>query len=196
MMFRYSFLSNGWSTIVVIGLSLILSGISISCQQEVKIPEPEVAAEQGIDELMKNLKTMKKEVASPLEGIHTSYQELQLAKNRHRKTNDEIRRDLLSPIKTSDQADFKRELETIYDVGKEKKFFLRQIEYAQLKIDLAVVGIGIIRVHQVLRGENPSVKPKDTQEFIRYIKEQVQNALISQDKNYKAIVFKGLESSA
>ena len=102
----------------------------------------------------------------------------------------------LSPIKTSDQADFKRELETIYDVGKEKKFFLRQIEYAQLKIDLAVVGIGIIRVHQVLRGENPSVKPKDTQEFIRYIKEQVQNALISQDKNYKAIVFKGLESSA
>ena len=63
-------------------------------------------------------------------------------------------------------------------------------------MDLAVVGIGIIRVHQVLRGENPSVQEQDQEEFIRYIKEQVQYALRAADRNYKAIVFKGLESSA
>jgi len=47
-----------------------------------------------------------------------------------------------------------------------------------------------------IRGENPSVQEHDQEEFIRYIKEQVQYALGAEDRNYKAIVFKGLESSA
>lgn len=193
-MFRFSFLPSGWSARVLGGLCLLVT-IGWACQQEAPISE-KMVENKGIDELLRNLEAMKQEAASPLEGLHSSYQELQAATSEFKKSDEEIRQDLLSQVKAADQAHFKQELETIFDVGKEKDFFLRQIQYAQIKIDLAVVGIGIIRVHQVLRGENPSVKPKDTQEFIRYIKEQVQNALISQDKNYKAIVFKGIESSA
>jgi len=193
-MYKFSFFPSGWST-RGLGVVCLLLTIIFACQQEAKLTE-EIVEEKGIEELMKNLEAMKQEAVSPLAGIQSSYQELQAASGEVKKSDEEIRRDLLSQVKAVDQADFKQELETVFDVGKEKAFFLRQIEYAQLKIDLAVVGIGIIRVHQVLRGENPSVKPKDTQEFIRYIKEQVQNALISKDKNYKAIVFKGIESSA
>ena len=193
-MYKFSFFPSGWSTSGLGGVCLLII-LVWACQQDATLSDT-VVEEKGIEELMKNLEAMKQEAVSPLEGIHSSYQELQAATSEFKKSDEEIRQDLLSQVKEVDQADFKKELETVFDVGKEKAFFLRQIEYAQLKIDLAVVGIGIIRVHQVLRGENPSVKPKDTQEFIRYIKEQVQNALISKDKNYKAIVFKGIESSA
>jgi len=193
-MYKFSFLPSGWST-KVLGLLCFIITVVLACQQEATLSETKVE-DKGIEELMKNLEAMKQEAVSPLAGLQTSYEELQQATSTLQRSDEEIRQDLLSLAKTEDQADFKRELETVFDVGKEKAFFLRQIEYAQLKIDLAVVGIGIIRVHQVLRGENASVKPKDTQEFIRYIKEQVQNALISNDKNYKAIVFKGIESSA
>jgi len=149
-MLKFSFFPSGWTTRGLVVVCLFIT-LVWACQQEDKISETMVE-EKGIEELMKNLEAMKQEAVSPLEGIHTSYQQLQAASSEFKKSDEEIRQDLLS--------------------------------------------LGIIRVHQVLRGENPSVKPKDTQEFIRYIKEQVQNALISQDKNYKAIVFKGIESSA
>jgi len=173
-MYKFSFFPSGWST-KGLGAVCLLIMLVWACQQDTTLSETMVE-EKGIEELMKNLEAMKQEAVSPLEGIHSSYQELQAATSEFKKSDEEIRQDLLSQVKAVDQADFKKELETVFDLGKEKAFFLRQIEYAQLKIDLAVVGIGIIRVHQVLRGENPSVKPKDTQEFIRYIKEQVQNA--------------------
>ena len=56
--------------------------------------------------------------------------------------------------------------------------------------------MGIIRIDEVLKGENNVVQAKDTDEFIKYVRDQVQLAVGSSDKNYKAIVFKGLESSA
>jgi len=181
-------------TIRILGLLCLL--ISFSCEQEAPEEKIVLAEEKGIDVLLKNLEAMKTQTVTPFQEVRSSYQELSQAGNELAQTNEEIRLDLISEVKQLDQEAFKAELETVFDVGQEKLFFQRQIDYARYKIDLAVVGIGIIRVHQVLRGENPSVKPKDTQEFIRYIKEQVQNAVISTDKNYKAIVFKGIESSA
>jgi len=182
-------------TIRILGLLCIISCLLFACEQQA--PEKiELVEEKGIDVLLENLEAMKSQTVTPFQEVHSSYQELTQAGNELAQTNEEIRLDLISEVKQVDQQVFKEELETVFDVGQEKGFFVRQIEYSRYKIDLAVVGIGIIRVHQVLRGENPSVKPKDTQEFIRYIKEQVQNALISNDKNYKAIVFKGIESSA
>ena len=183
-------------TIKIIGLLCLIICLFFACEQQA--PEENIVQveEKGIDVLLENLEAMKTQTVTPFQEIHTSYQELTEAGNKFAQTNEEIRLDLISEVKQVDQQAFKEELETVFDVGQEKAFFLRQIEYSRYKIDLAVVGIGIIRVHQVLRGENPSVKPKDNQEFIRYIKEQVQNAIISNDKNFKAIVFKGIESSA
>lgn len=168
----------------------------LACKPSSKQTKQAAPEEKGIETLLLNLETMKEQTAMPLHTMHTSYQQLHQASTQLSQTEEEIRQDLLSEVQIADQAAFRQELETVFHIGKEKAFFLRQIEYAKFKIDLAVVGIGIIRVHQVLKGENLSVKPKDTQQFIRYIKEQVQNALISEDKNYKAIVFKGIESSA
>jgi len=125
-----------------------------------------------------------------------SYEEMEAAKVELTKTEEEVRQELLGAVNPTDQLDFEKELETVFDVGEHKQFFIRQIENCKIKMDLAVVGIGIIRVHQVLRGENPSVQEQDQEEFIRYVKEQVQYALGAEDRNYKAIVFKGLESSA
>jgi len=188
------------STIQWYGRSLVILCLAfcllLACNQT--IPENQVLSVQdkGIDALLQDLEAMKTQTATPFQDLQTSYQQLNQATTQLTQTEEEMRKDLLSEVKVKDQEEFRQELETLFDVGKEKGFFLRQINYAKFKIDLAVVGIGIIRVHQVLRGENSAVKPKDTQEFIRYIKEQVQNALISNDKNYKAIVFKGIESSA
>ena len=183
-------------TIRILAMLCLISSSFFACQQQSAEDTIAKAEEKGIDALLENLEAMKTKTTTPFQEVHTSYQELTQASKDFAQTNEEIRLDLISEVKPVDQSSFKEELETVFDVGQEKGFFLRQIQYAKFKIDLAVVGIGIIRVHQVLRGENPSVKPKDTQEFIRYIKEQVQNALISNDKNYKAIVFKGIESSA
>ncbi|MEM1118981.1 MAG: hypothetical protein AAGJ18_00945 [Bacteroidota bacterium] len=148
----------------------------------------------GIDALRANLEKLQKEAS--FNTYESSYQEMETAKAELTKTEEEIRQELLGAVNPNDQLDFEKELETVFDVGEHKAFFVRQIENCRIKMDLAVVGIGIIRVHQVLRGENPSVLEKDQEEFIRYIKEQVQYALAAEDRNYKAIVFKGLESSA
>ncbi len=148
----------------------------------------------GIDALRENLDKLKKEAS--FNGYESRYQDMQDAKEVLTKTEEEVRQELLGTVKPEDQLDFEKELETVFNVGEHKQFFIRQIENCKIKMDLAVVGIGIIRVHQVLRGENPSVQEQDQEEFIRYIKEQVQYALGAEDRNYKAIVFKGLESSA
>ena len=148
----------------------------------------------GIDALRANLDKLKKEAS--FNSYESSYEKMQEAKVELTKTEEEVRQELLGVVKPEDQLDFEKELETVFNVGEHKQFFIRQIENCKIKMDLAVVGIGIIRVHQVLRGENPSVKEQDQEEFIRYIKEQVQYALGAEDRNYKAIVFKGLESSA
>ena len=151
-------------------------------------------AEGGIDALRANLDKLKKEAS--FNTYESSYQKMEAAKEELTKTEEEIRQELLGQVNPNDQLDFEKELETVFDVGEHKQFFIRQIENCKIKMDLAVVGIGIIQVHQVLRGENPSVKEQDREEFIRYVKEQVQYALGAEDRNYKAIVFKGLESSA
>lgn len=148
----------------------------------------------GIDALRANLEKLKKEAS--FNTYESSYQKMEEAKEELTKTEEEIRQELLGSVNPNDQLDFEKELETVFEVGEHKAFFIRQIENCKIKMDLAVVGIGIIRVHQVLRGENPSVQEQDREEFIRYIKEQVQYALGAADRNYKAIVFKGLESSA
>jgi len=148
----------------------------------------------GIDALRANLDKLKKEAS--FNSYESSYEKMEEAKTELTKTEEEVRQELLGAVKPEDQLDFEKELETVFDVGEHKQFFIRQIENCKIKMDLAVVGIGIIRVHQVLRGENPSVQEHDQEEFIRYIKEQVQYALGAEDRNYKAIVFKGLESSA
>ena len=151
-------------------------------------------AESGIDALRANLDKLKKEAS--FNTYESRYEDMQAAKVELTKTEEEVRQELLGAVKPEDQLDFEKELETVFDVGEHKQFFIRQIENCKIKMDLAVVGIGIIRVHQVLRGENPSVQEHDQEEFIRYIKEQVQYALGAEDRNYKAIVFKGIESSA
>ena len=148
----------------------------------------------GIDALRANLDKLKKEAS--FNEYESSYNKMEDAKTELTKTEEEVRQELLGAVKPIDQLDFEKELATVFDVGEHEPFFIRQIENCKIKMDLAVVGIGIIRVHQVLRGENPSVQEKDQEEFIRYIKEQVQYALGAEDRNYKAIVFKGLESSA
>ena len=148
----------------------------------------------GIDALKDNLEQLKKEAR--FNDVTTRYEEMQETKVAFEKSEEEIRQDLLSVVKPVDQLDFENELSSVFDVGEHQPFFIRQIENCKIKIDLAVVGIAIIRVHEVMRGENPSVKNQDREEFIHYIKEQVQYALSAEDKNYKAIVFKGLESSA
>jgi len=111
------------------------------------------------------------------------------------KSQEELKAILLSGASQKDKDDYARELETVFDVGGEKAFFLRQVGYCRTKLDLAVVGMGIIRVHQVIKGENPTVKKGDVGEYIKYVKDQVQDAIASSNKNYKTIVFKGLESS-
>ena len=148
----------------------------------------------GIDELKANLEKIKKEAR--FNDVTTRYEEMEETKVAFEKSEEEIRQDLLGVVKPVDQVDFEKELSTVFDVGEHQPFFIRQIENCKFKIDLAVVWIAIIRVHEVMKGENPSVKSQDTAEFISYIKEQVQYALSAEDKNYKAIVFKGLESSA
>ena len=148
----------------------------------------------GIDALRANLDKLKKEAS--FNDYQSSYDNMEAAKTELTKTEEEVRQELLGAVNPTDQLDFEKELETVFNVGEHKQFFIRQIENCKIKMDLAVVGIGIIRVHEVLRGENPSVQEQDQEEFIRYIKEQVQYALGAEDRNYKAIVFKGLESSA
>ena len=111
------------------------------------------------------------------------------------KSGEELKAILLSDAGQKDKEDYARELETVFDVGEEKAFFLRQVGYCGTKLDLAVVGMGIIRVHQVKKGENPTVKKGDVGEYIKYVKDQVQDAVASSNKNYKTIVFRGLESS-
>ena len=165
-------------------------------RQNIYHPNTEVSDKHnsGIDALRANLEKLKKEAS--FNSYESSYEEMEAAKVELTKTEEEVRQELLGAVNPTDQLDFEKELETVFDVGEHKQFFIRQIENCKIKMDLAVVGIGIIRVHQVLRGENPSVQEQDQEEFIRYVKEQVQYALGAEDRNYKAIVFKGLESSA
>jgi len=129
----------------------------------------------GIDALKANLEKIKKEAR--FNDVTTRYEEMQETKTTFEKSEEEIRQDLLSVVKPVDQVDFEKELSSVFDVGEHKPFFIRQIENCKIKIDLAVVGIAIIRVHEVMRGENPSVKNQDRDEFIHYVKEQVQYAL-------------------
>ena len=175
---------------------LMLFILPKTVRQNTYHPSTEVSDKHnsGIDALRANLEKLKKEAS--FNSYESSYEEMEAAKVELTKTEEEVRQELLGAVNPTDQLDFEKELETVFDVGEHKQFFIRQIENCKIKMDLAVVGIGIIRVHQVLRGENPSVQEQDQEEFIRYVKEQVQYALGAKDRNYKAIVFKGLESSA
>jgi len=146
-----------------------------------------------IDSLRSNMTKVKK--AAGLSDIAAKYDKVKKKTVAYKQTQEEIRAELLGAVNPKDQIDFEKELDTTFDVGAHKGFFVRQIENCKSTLDLAVVGMGIIRVDEVMRGENPTVKTNDKAEFITYIKEQVLYAVSAEDKNYKALVFKGIESS-
>jgi len=148
---------------------------------------------EDIRSVLDNLEQMAKIGETAIEAKAT---ENYAATNLYQKSTEELKASLLSPIQISDKTAFHKELETHFEVGKHKDFFIRQTNYCQNKLDLAVVGMGIIRIDEVLKGENPTVLEKDKEEFIKYIRDQVQIAIASTDQNYKSIVFKGLESSS
>ena len=194
---KQAFMLGGFAALVLIGILLLpktnRETASLMPVSRSNINDSELN-DGGIDALKANLDQLKKEAR--FNDVTTRYEQMQDTKEAFEKSEEEIRQDLLSVVKPVDQVDFENELSSFFDVGEHKPFFIRQIENCKIKIDLAVVGIAIIRVHEVMRGENPSVKSQDQEEFINYIKEQVQYALSAEDRNYKAIVFKGLESSA
>ena len=191
---KQAFMLGGFAALVLIGILLLpKTNRETASLMPVSTSNSELN-DGGIDALKANLEKIKKEAR--FNDVTTRYEEMQETKVAFEKSEEEIRQDLLSVVKPVDQVDFENELSSVFDVGEHQPFFIRQIENCKIKIDLAVVGIAIIRVHEVMRGENPSVKNQDREEFINYIKEQVQYALSADDKNYKAIVFKGLESSA
>jgi len=97
----------------------------------------------GIDALRANLDKLKKEVS--FNSYESSYETMEAAKEVLTKTEEEVRQELLGAVKPADQLDFEKELETVFNVGEHKQFFIRQIENCKIKMDLAVVGIGIIK---------------------------------------------------
>lgn len=90
---------------------------------------------------------------------------------------------------------FKKELDNVFNIGEHSNFFKRQIDYAKLNIDLSVISGGIINIHRIYEGSHPLIKPKDRGEYIDFIRDSVQNAVASNDMNYKAIVFKSIEAT-
>ena len=170
--------------------------LSLSACQE-SSPTPFMQSDdEGIDRLLSNLEQVKTVSNSNYESFGQQVQNVQTQQAIYNQSTEELRADLLSDVKEIDRNDFYTELQTIWNVGEHQSFFKRQISYCQTKLDLAVFGMGIIRVDEVLKGNNPSVQLKDQSAFIKYIREQIQQAIASNDKNYKAIVFKGLESSS
>ena len=158
------------------------------------------ASGRGIDSLMTDLGKLQerevfKETISGLPGTGGSMDREAVMEEIRKKTTEELKAELLSTATESDKKDFVHELETVFDTGEERGFFVRQISYCRTRLDLAVVGLGILRVHEVLRGENRAVAEKDRAEFIGFVRDQVQDAVASGDRNYKAVVFHGLESS-
>ena len=176
-------------------------------------PHPITQTSAGIDQFMNEVHSIKSGISSDMNDYKNmgydmsntsnnpmmasnTYSKNEAVKELYSKTAEELKADLLRPVQRTDRSDFYQELETIFQVREHQDFFQRQIGYAQLKLDLAVVGMGIIRVDEVLKGENATVQEKDQGEFIKYIRDQVQSAVASNDANFKAIVFKGLESSS
>jgi len=163
-------------------------------------PGAGVTSNRGIDSLMTDLEKLREQeivegTISGLSGTGEGTGRARIMEEIRKKTTEELKAELLSVATISDKDDFVHELETVFDTGEEKGFFIRQISYCRTRLDLAVVGLGILRVHEVLRGENKSVRERDRAEFIRFVRDQVQDAVASGDKNYKAVVFHGLESS-
>lgn len=153
-------------------------------------------AHGGLDQLLTTLDNIKSPSSINWDSFSTMTHQINVQQSLYNKSVEQLRAELLAPVQESERQDFYSELQSIWNVGEHQAFFKRQIAYCQSKMDLALVGIGIIRVDEVLKGENPAVLAKDQTEFIKYVREQVQQAIASKDKNYKAIVFKGLESSA
>jgi len=80
----------------------------------------------GIDALRANLDKLKKEAS--FNSYESSYEKMEAAKTELTKTEEEVRQELLGAVKPEDQLDFEKELETVFDVGEHKQFFIRQIE--------------------------------------------------------------------
>lgn len=157
---------------------------------------PQATENKGIDALMSDLGKLKEdEVFKSASGLGESLDKLDEAKAVMEKSQKELKAELVLEVTQQDRDDYAHELETIFNVGEEKPFFLRQVSYCRIKLDLAVVGIGILRVHEILEQGNPTVQKKDEGEYIKFVRDQVQDAVASSDKNYKTVVFKGLESS-
>lgn len=190
---------------------IILTILYISKPNPTPHPIPQTSA--GIDQFINEVHSIKSDMSSNMNDYKSmaydmsntsnnpmmasnTYSKNEAVKELYSKTAEELKADLLRPVQRTDRSDFYQELETLFQVREHQDFFQRQIGYAQLKLDLAVVGMGIIRVDEVLKGENATVQEKDRGEFIKYIRDQVQSAVASNDANFKAIVFKGLESSS
>lgn len=175
-------------------LYFVLFGIACQEQAPQQIRPQSLPKNGTIEDLMQNLDKLKQSASA--DSLYPFQQQVQKQQVLFTKSTEELRAELLAPVQERDRQDFYSELQSIWKVGKHQAFFKRQISYCQNKIDLAVVGMGIIRVDEVLKNQNPSVHSKDHSAFIQFVKEQVQQALASKDKNYKALVFKGLESSS
>lgn len=190
----------------LIALTLLI-GTALFLSKPTSTPNLSKTSHAGIDQFMQDVQQIRNGVedysqlhsgespmfASSVSTTHPKTKELQAL---YQKSTEELKEDLLRPVQATERSDFHQELKNLFQVHEHQAFFNRQIEYARLKIDLAVVGMGIIRVDEVLKGQNPTVQEKDRAEFIKYIRDQVQSALASNDANFKAIVFKGLESSS
>jgi len=196
-------LKKGILIFLILALSLILLTMSMKNYLFSKTSSNNLETIIGTDKTSKNdiesaLASLEQMAAKHEESaIDTkASQNYEATKQLYEKTAEELKATLLAPVKARDRNDFYKELESRFKVGKHKDFLIRQIANCQNKLDLAIVGMGIIRIDEVLKGENPTVLDKDRVEFIKYIRDQVQLAIASTDQNYKSIVFKGLESSS
>jgi len=145
----------------------------------------DIGGETGFGDLSAAYEDFKEEVTT------ISYQNKVYSK----KELEDLRKHFLSNASDTDKVEFLTELEEKYEVGTHKDFFQRQIRFSKTNLDLALVGVGIYGVHKTYEGSNAYVKETEQEQYITFIRDQVQNSIASNDMNYKAIVFRGIQSS-
>ena len=175
---------------------------SINTLSSLEAPQ-DTASNQNIEQLLANLEQLKSAHSNHLNTAEIAntqktnpFSDYNVTKQIYEESTEQLKARLLADVGENDRQAFQQELQQIFQVGNHQSFFERQIVLCKNKLDLAVVGMGIIRVDEVRKGANSTVLEKDRGEFIKYIKDQVQIAIASNDQNYKSIVFKGLESSS
>jgi len=155
----------------------------------------------NIDTLLNNIKNIGGETGfGDLSSVYDDFkEEVTIVKYKDKKYTpkeiEALRTHYLSDASENHKIEFLTELEEKYEVKTHKDFFKRQIRFCKTNLDLALVGIGIYSVHKTYEGTNIYVKESEEEEYIHFIRDQVQNSIASSDMNYKAIVFRGISSS-